>query len=163
MQRLFTPWRFSYISESVPEDGCFFCEAARHPDDPSRLVVYMGNHHMVMLNKYPYTNGHLLIAPLRHIADPLLAGADENAEFWPLVLRTQEALDRAYKPQGFNMGMNLGRAGGAGVPSHFHYHVVPRWEGDTNFMTVLGEVRLVPEEPASALERLRPIFQEEQP
>jgi ATP adenylyltransferase len=162
MQRLFTPWRFSYISESVPQDGCFFCEAAREPDDPSRLVVYVGDYHLVMLNKYPYTNGHLLIAPLSHIADPLEANAGATEEFWPLVLRSQEALERVYKPQGFNMGMNLGTAGGAGVPSHFHYHVVPRWEGDTNFMTVLGEVRLVPEEPAAVLERLRPIFQQEQ-
>lgn len=161
MQRLFTPWRFSYISEQAPQQDCFFCQAAQGPDDPDRLVVYLGQHHLVMLNKYPYNNGHLLVAPLAHIPDPLDDHAAARDELWPLVLLSQRVLKAAYSPQGFNMGINLGKAGGAGVPGHYHYHIVPRWEGDTNFMTVLGDVRLVPEEPGSVLNRLRPLFEEE--
>lgn len=161
MQRLFTPWRFRYISESLPRDSCFFCDAAQDPEDPERLVVFVGEFHLVMLNKYPYTNGHLLVAPLTHMSDPLDADPEAAAELWPLVLKSQKVLKQAYEPQGFNMGMNLGKAGGAGVPGHYHYHVVPRWTGDTNFMTVLGDVRLVPEDPRTVLERLRPFFQEE--
>jgi ATP adenylyltransferase len=161
MQRLFTPWRFSYISESIPRDGCFFCDAARNPEDPDRLVVFVGEYHVVMLNKFPYSSGHLLVAPFAHISDPLDEEPKASAELWPLVLKSQRILKQAYAPQGFNMGINLGIAGGAGVPGHYHYHVVPRWEGDTNFMTVLGEVRLMPEEGRSVVERLRPLFQEE--
>lgn len=158
MQRLFTPWRYSYISERVPQDGCFFCEAAHEPEAPERLVVFMDEHHMVMLNKYPYNNGHLLVAPLLHVTDPSEETEPAKSALWPLVLRSQHALKQAYSPQGFNLGLNLGKAGGAGVPGHYHFHIVPRWEGDTNFMTVLGDVRLVPEDPRSVIERLRPLF-----
>ena len=113
---------------------------------------------MVMLNLHPYTNGHLMVAPLKHIGVPLAMGEDESGEFWPLILRSQEVLKKAYSPEGFNLGMNLGRAAGAGVPDHFHFHIVPRWSGDTNFMSVLAGVRVVPEEPSQILDRLRPLF-----
>lgn len=162
MQRLFTPWRFKYITESFPPDACFFCDAAADPGDESRLVVYVGDHHLVMLNKYPYTNGHLLIAPLKHIANPLQAEEKASHELWPMVLRAIRVLEKAYSPQGFNLGMNLGTAGGAGVPGHYHYHVVPRWSGDTNFMTVLGDTRLLPEEPGAVITRLKPLFDQEE-
>lgn len=160
MQRLFTPWRFRYISESFSTEGCFFCEAAGDTEDPDRLVVHVAEYHLVMLNKYPYSNGHLLIAPLSHVADPLEVDQAAARELWPLVLKSQRVLKQAYRPQGFNMGINLGKAGGAGVPGHYHYHVVPRWEGDTNFMTVLGETRLIPEEPRAVMARLKPLFAE---
>ena len=160
MQTLFTPWRFSYISGSAPSEGCFFCEAAAEPDDPERLVVHLANHFMVMLNLHPYTNGHLMVAPLKHLAEPLAMAEDECGEFWPLILASQKVLEKAYSPEGFNLGMNLGRAAGAGVPDHFHFHIVPRWSGDTNFMSVLGGVRIVPGEPARILDRLRPLFAE---
>lgn len=160
MQTLFTPWRYSYISVSSKSEGCFFCEAAAEPDDPERLVVHSSDHFMVMLNLHPYTNGHLMVAPLKHLAAPLAMAEDEFSEFWPLILRSQKVLEKAYSPEGFNLGMNLGRAAGAGVPDHFHFHIVPRWSGDTNFMSVLGGVRVVPEEPAQILDRLRPLFAE---
>jgi len=160
MQTLFAPWRFSYVSVSSQTEGCFFCEAAAEPDNPERLVVHVSEHFLVMLNLHPYTNGHLMVAPLKHIDDPLAMSEDESGEFWPLILESQEVLKKAYSPGGFNLGMNLGRAAGAGVPDHFHFHIVPRWSGDTNFMSVLAGVRVVPEEPSQVLDRLRPLFAE---
>lgn len=163
MQTLLTPWRFAYITEtSVEPDGCFFCAAAEQPEDPQRLVVAMGEHHLVMLNRYPYTNGHLMVAPIRHLGNPEGSRPDAVAEFWPLVLKCQRVLVKAYGPDGFNMGLNLGDAGGAGVPDHFHFHIVPRWSGDTNFMSVVAETRLLPEEPIKIRERLLPLFEEEE-
>lgn len=161
MQTIFTPWRFRYISMNDQVEGCFFCQAAASREQADSLVVWRGEHHLVILNRYPYTNGHLMIAPLEHLADPRLSSPEARAEFWPLVLECQSVLSSVYSPDGFNMGLNLGSAGGAGVPSHYHFHVVPRWEGDTNFMTVLGGVRLVPEEPAQVAEKLRPLFEKE--
>ena len=161
MQQLFTPWRHTYITASPPADsGCFFCAAARNLDDPNGLVVHAGRHHLVMLNLHPYSNGHLMVAPLAHLASPLEEDAAARAELWPLVLRSQRVLERAYTPHGFNLGMNLGRPAGAGVPDHFHFHVVPRWNGDTNFMTVLAGVRLLPEDLRHTRERLKALFLE---
>jgi ATP adenylyltransferase len=162
MQTLLTPWRFAYISEYelVPE-GCFFCSATEHPEDPERLVVAVAEHHIVMVNRYPYTNGHLMVAPLIHLASPADSTMEAVEEFWPLVLNCQRVLERAYDPDGFNMGMNLGNAAGAGVPGHYHFHIVPRWSGDTNFMSVVAGTRLVPEEPEQVRERLVALFEEE--
>ena len=160
MQTIFAPWRFSYVSVSSPTEECFFCQAAAEPDNPERLVVHVTDNFLVMLNLHPYTNGHLMVAPLEHIDSPLAMGEQESGEFWPLILKSQAVLEKAYSPEGFNLGLNLGRAAGAGVPDHFHFHIVPRWSGDTNFMSVLGGVRVVPEEPSQILERLRPLFAE---
>jgi len=162
MEILFTPWRYSYIVRSSQESECFFCAAAHDPDDADRLVVHMASHHLVMLNLHPYSSGHLMVAPLEHLGTPYESSAEACAEFWPLVLRTQRVLAKAYTPDGFNLGMNVGRSAGAGVPGHFHFHVVPRWAGDTNFMTVLAEVRLVPEDLRKTRERLRALFAEEE-
>jgi len=163
MQTLLTPWRFAYISETPLEpEGCFFCAAAERPDDPQCLVVAVARHHLVMLNRYPYTNGHLMVAPLVHLADPEGSSSEAVEEFWPLVLKCQRVLQRAYGPDGFNMGINLGHAGGAGVPEHYHFHIVPRWLGDTNFMSVVAETRLLPEEPEQIRARLLPLFEEEE-
>lgn len=165
MDTLFTPWRQAYITrppESEPD--CFFCAAARCPDDPERLVVAVARYHLVMLNLHPYSSGHLMVAPLAHLASPQECDGEAGAELWPLVLRTQRVVAAAYAPEGFNLGMNLGRPAGAGVPGHYHFHVVPRWTGDTNFMSVLAEVRLVPEHLSQSRERLRALFaQEEEP
>ena len=162
MEILFTPWRYSYIVRSSQESECFFCAAAHDPDDEDRLVVHMARHHLVMLNLHPYSSGHLMVAPLEHLGTPFESSAEACAEFWPLVLKTQRVLAKAYTPDGFNLGMNVGRSAGAGVPGHFHFHVVPRWAGDTNFMTVLAEVRLVPEDLRKTRERLRALFAEEE-
>jgi ATP adenylyltransferase len=159
MQTLFTPWRYVYITARAPS-GCFFCAAAGEPG-ADELVVHRAAHHLVMLNLHPYTNGHLMVAPYAHLAAPRDAAPEARQEFWPLVLQAQRVLERAYGPDGFNLGMNLGSGAGAGVPGHFHFHVVPRWQGDTNFMSVVAEVRLVPEDLAAAASRLRTLFAQE--
>ncbi len=162
MQQLFTPWRYAYVSAGSDDSGCFFCAAARCPDDPGGLVVYTTRHHLVMLNLHPYATGHLMVAPLGHFASPHESGPEAQAEFWLLALRCQRILTEAYHPDGFNLGMNLGPSAGAGVPGHFHFHIVPRWAGDTNFMTVLAEVRLIPEDLRHSRERLRALFAREE-
>ncbi len=162
MEQLFTPWRYSYITSNPTDSDCFFCTAGSHADDPEGLVVHKARHHLVMLNLHPYSNGHLMVAPLEHLASPQESGPEAQAEFWPLVLSAQRVLTAAYQPHGFNLGMNLGRPAGAGVPGHFHFHLVPRWNGDTNFMTVLAEVRLVPEDLRHSRERLRALFAREE-
>ena len=140
----------------------FFCAAAKNPGDPDGLVVHAAGLHLVMLHLHPYSNGHLMVAPLEHHSSPQESGPAAQAEFWPLVLKAQRVLQAAYSPHGFNLGMNLGRPAGAGVPGHFHFHLVPRWTGDTNFMTVLAEVRLVPEDLRQSRERLRALFAREE-
>lgn len=159
-QVLFTPWRYAYITgEKQPAAAeCFFCAAARDRDDPERLVVYRSEHHLVLLNRHPYSSGHLMVAPLVHVDSPDAVDEAARAELWPLVLRARAVLERAYSPHGFNLGMNLGSAAGAGVPGHFHFHLVPRWHGDSNFMATVGGVRLVPEDPLAACARLRRLF-----
>jgi len=161
METLFTPWRYAYITASPPESDCFFCAAGKNPADPDGLVVHTSRHHLVMLNLHPYSSGHLMVAPLDHVGTPQDSPPEAQAEFWPLVLKSQRVLAKAYAPQGFNLGMNLGKPAGAGVPGHFHFHLVPRWAGDTNFMTVLAEVRLVPEDLRQTRERLRALFVQE--
>lgn len=159
-ETLFTPWRYDYIKSDRTNEAeeCFFCAAAAEPDDPERLVVHLAEHHLVMLNRHPYTNGHLMVAPRSHVAAPELAPPAARAELLPLVLLARQAVTEAYGPDGFNLGMNLGRAGGAGVPDHYHFHVVPRWQGDTNFMGVVAGVRLVPEALGASYEKLGGIF-----
>jgi ATP adenylyltransferase len=160
MEILFTPWRYEYITKSADSAGCFFCAAAQQPDDPDGLVVATGAHHLVMLNLHPYSNGHLMVAPLAHLASPQESSEGARDEFWPLILKSQRVLAAAYQPHGFNLGMNLGTPAGAGVPGHYHFHVVPRWNGDTNFMTVLAGVRLLPEDLRHTRERLKALFRE---
>jgi len=162
MQHLYTPWRYSYITTSAADPECFFCAAGRNPDDPEGLVVHVGRHHLVMLNLHPYSNGHVMVAPLDHLASPLDSAEEAGREFWPLVLKVQRVLAEAYRPHGFNLGMNVGAPAGAGVPGHFHFHLVPRWTGDTNFMTVLAETRLIPEDMRQSRERLRALFVREE-
>jgi ATP adenylyltransferase len=162
MQRLFTPWRYAYITANSADPGCFLCAAACCPDGPDSLVVHCARHHLVMLNLHPYSNGHLMVAPLEHLASPHESGPEAQAELWPLVLKCQRLLTAAYNPHGFNLGMNVGSSAGAGVPGHFHFHIVPRWTGDTNFMTVLAEVRLIPEDLRQSRERLRALFAREE-
>lgn len=163
MEQLFTPWRYAYITASSPAGSeCFFCAAARRPEDPDGLVVHATARHVVMLNLHPYANGHVMVAPHAHWTSPLESDDETRAEFWPLVLRCQRVLMEAYKPHGLNMGINVGSPAGAGVPGHYHFHLVPRWNGDTNFMTVLAEVRIIPEDLRQSRERLRALFAREE-
>ena len=159
MDRLYSPWRLSYVttaSEAVA--GCIFCNAVA-ADESDPLVVARGRSAFVILNLYPYNSGHLMIVPNRHIASLADLSAEERAEVMDLTARAEVAVTEVYRPQGLNIGVNLGKAAGAGIADHLHVHVVPRWTGDTNFMSVLGNVRVLPEEVPASVERLRPVFE----
>ena len=143
MDHLWSPWRLSYVTGSARGTGCVFCDAASGRDEA--LVVYRGATSFVILNKFPYNNGHLMVVPNRHIATLGEANGDELAEIMTLASRAERAIRQAYEPHGLNMGINLGKPAGAGILDHLHMHVVPRWNGDTNFMAVLGDVRVIPE------------------
>lgn len=155
MDRLWTPWRLAYVTEaSTPKADCIFCDAAARLDEEP-LVVHQGVQVFVILNKYPYNNGHLMIVPRRHVGQLAALDADEMRELGELAQACEAALTDVYGPHGFNMGLNLGRSAGAGVLDHLHLHVVPRWNGDTNFMAVVGETRVLPEELAETARRVR--------
>ena len=150
---LWAPWRLEYIGNADEHDGCFFCDALAGPDEAG-LVVARGTSAFVLLNKFPYSSGHLLVAPLRHTGD--FSGLDdaEAIAIHRLASRGIDALAATYAPEGFNLGWNLGRVAGAGVLDHVHLHVVPRWGGDTNFMPVLADVKVLPEHLAETRRRL---------
>jgi ATP adenylyltransferase len=156
MDRLWSPWRLTYVTGGTSTAQCIFCEAAEAADAP--LVLHRGTHAFVILNLYPYNNGHLMIVPRRHIATLAEATADELQELIGLTRRSEIVLTEAYAPHGLNVGINLGKAAGAGLADHLHIHVVPRWSGDTNFMTVVGIVRVLPETLDATAEKLRPLF-----
>jgi ATP adenylyltransferase len=159
LERLWSPWRLTYVSASGEPKGCVFCDA--QVDGPATpLVLHRGTTCFVILNLYPYNNGHLMVVPNRHVASLALATPDELAEMMRLTQAAEIALTEAYHPQGINVGMNLGRPAGAGIADHMHIHVVPRWTGDTNFMSVVGNVRVLPEDLEQTGNRLRPIFEQ---
>lgn len=149
MKRLWTPWRMSYLKgpKSPEPGGCIFCDkiSAGVEHDRENYVLLRGEHAFMMLNLYPYTNGHLMVAPYAHTGDLTLLDSAAQCEMLQFVSRGIRALRETMNPQGFNVGANLGRVAGAGVEDHVHFHVVPRWNGDTNFMPVLAEVRMIPE------------------
>jgi ATP adenylyltransferase len=148
-----------YITHADQETGCVFCNALDLPDDGKNLVVARGARAFVLLNKYPYTSGHLMVAPLAHQPSLELLDPETRAELMELVSRSLETLRALYAPQGFNVGANIGEAAGAGVPGHVHTHIVPRWTGDTNFMSVIGEVRVLPEELGQTWRRIRDLWE----
>ncbi len=158
MDRLYSPWRYSYVSAvSEPVPGCIFCAAAA--SDPAEpLIVARGRSAFVILNLYPYNSGHLMVVPQRHAASLSELSPDELSELMTLTARAEVAVTEVYRPQGINIGVNLGKAAGAGIADHLHLHVVPRWTGDTNFMSVVGSVRVLPEDIPASAERLRPVF-----
>lgn len=145
MEQLWAPWRLEYIKSADEESvGCVFCSAA-HGDDAEKLVVSRGTHAFVLLNKFPYASGHFMVAPLRHTGDFTNLSQEEIVEIHRLASTGLGALSQLYAPQAYNLGWNLGRVAGAGVVDHVHLHVVPRWAGDTNFMPVLADVKVLPE------------------
>jgi ATP adenylyltransferase len=157
MEHLWSPWRLEYVTGKSTSPGCVFCEAvAGHQQ--SDLVVFQGRTCFVILNLYPYNNGHLMVVPNRHIGKLADATSEELCELIELTRRAEIVLTEAYAPHGLNMGINLGKPAGAGVLDHVHLHVVPRWSGDTNFMTVVGATRVLPEELPQTAARLRPLF-----
>ncbi|HKV37249.1 MAG TPA: HIT domain-containing protein [Pyrinomonadaceae bacterium] len=148
MQRLWSPWRSKYIASGVDAqaEGCVFCRIAADPDsDASNFVLHRGEHAFALLNLYPYITGHLMIVPYLHTSELDAVPKEITDEMMDLAKRSQTALRNVYSPSGFNLGMNLGSAAGAGIADHIHIHVLPRWSGDTNFMTTVGESRVIPE------------------
>lgn len=155
MKRLWASWRMKYISSAEKTPGCAFCEAMKIEDSAENLIVHRGGYAMILLNKYPYTSGHIMVAPLAHVAN--LEDLDEPTgnEIFRLITLGTGILKQVYHPEGFNIGANLGQAAGAGIPGHLHFHIVPRWNGDTNYMSTVGEVRVLPEELDISFTRIK--------
>ena len=161
MDRLWSPWRAQYIASGADsqKDGCVFCRIVRDSEhDADNLVLHRGEHSFIVLNLYPYISGHLMVVPYLHTADFDTTPKEITDEMMDLTKRGQTALREVYSPAGFNIGMNLGVAAGAGVADHIHIHVLPRWVGDTNFMTTVGETRVLPEDLPTTYEKLRSRF-----
>ena len=157
MDRIWSPWRHSYVTRAEDPHECVFC-VAQSTESGLALVVHDAPLAYVILNLYPYNAGHLMVVPRRHAASLSLLTRDELNAIALLTQRSEQVLTEAYQPQGINVGMNLGRPAGAGIVDHLHVHLVPRWNGDTNFMSVVGEVRVLPEELPRTAARLRPLF-----
>ena len=162
MERLWSPWRMEYIESDRDDEGegCVFCALAASDDPHGARVLARDELAFATLAKYPYNPGHLLLLPVRHVDDLEGMTDEENAEVARLLQRSLRALRGTAEPQGFNVGLNLGRVAGAGIPEHLHWHVVPRWSGDTNFMPVIGQTRVLPELLDETFEKLRPLFAE---
>lgn len=160
MEVLFTPWRYSYLTapKGVQPEGCIFCIAAASPQHRDTLTIYRGEQALVMLNRYPYTNGHLMVAPIAHEARLFDSTDSSLGALIRLTAEAQRILSDVYHPDGFNVGMNFGQVAGAGVADHYHMHIVPRWAGDSNFMTVTARTRLVPEDLGVTFDKLQPHF-----
>ncbi len=157
MHVLWAPWRMAYIGAPKPA-GCIFCTHPAAADQKAALVLAQPAHAVVMLNRYPYGNGHVMVAPRRHTADLSALSAEEHGALAETVRRAVALLQNTFRCDGMNVGMNLGSAAGAGIADHLHWHIVPRWIGDTNFMPLIGEVRSIPEHLESMWDRLRPPF-----
>jgi ATP adenylyltransferase len=158
MNRLWAPWRIEYVSTGDKDNGCVFCNASRQKPSASNLVLYKGRKALVMLNKYPYTNAHCMVAPRRHLAEYERLTSCEISEMNQLTQQLIAILKKVYNPAGFNIGMNIGRAAGAGIDTHLHQHIVPRWPGDVNFMSAVAETRVISEGLIAAYERIAPLF-----
>ncbi len=158
MDHLWTPWRSAYIQEKRDKTACIFCSAAASLNDEENLVLFRGDAVFIMLNRYPYTSGHLMIAPYEHVSQLVQASEGAAAEMMALARRVEQILREVYKPDGLNLGMNLGEAAGAGIEQHIHLHVLPRWKGDANFMTSVGNTRIIPEALQDTYCKLKPHF-----
>lgn len=158
MEHLWTPWRSAYVSQKPGHDFCVFCDAVASRDDERTLLLYRANHNFIILNRFPYSSGHLMIAPNAHVSK--LTGIDAAAadEMMQLARLTETILEEIYNPHGINLGMNMGEAAGAGIAAHIHLHVLPRWTGDANFMTTVGHTRVIPESLEDSFRKLRARF-----
>lgn len=159
MRVLWAPWRVEYVTSSDAGEGCIFCPGDDRSHDEERLILYIGDRSIVLMNRFPYINGHLLIAPLRHVGTLDSLVPEEKLDLITMVERSIDALKAVMNPGGFNIGINLGKVAGAGIEGHIHFHVVPRWSGDTNYMTVVGEVRVIPEHLRATYQKLLPFFE----
>lgn len=154
MERIWAPWRMEYIGNSASDQRCIFCSQTPERSDRERLILARSEHSLIMLNRYPYTGGHLMVSPLRHTAELDELSDPELLDVIRTVRRARSLLQRVARPDGFNIGLNLGKAAGAGVAEHLHFHIVPRWNGDSNFMTVVGDLRVIPEGLLTAYDQL---------
>ncbi|MBN9658898.1 MAG: HIT domain-containing protein [Acidobacteria bacterium] len=161
MDRLWSPWRYRYVSKASQSDACIFCVKSGEQRDEENLILHRGLHNFVLLNLYPYTTGHLMVAPYAHIASLEDLPEETSAELMQLTRAAVRHLRAVYRPQGLNAGMNLGECAGAGVAGHLHMHVLPRWAGDANFMTTIGETRIMPEELPETWRKLAAAFRGE--
>jgi ATP adenylyltransferase len=159
VDRLWAPWRIGYVL-SEKSDGCIFCEKPAAGDDAAELILNRGQLSYVLMNAYPYNNGHLLVVPYEHVSDMLSLSEEQLVDIMRLTRRTLGAIERAMRPDGFNVGFNVGRVAGAGIEEHVHMHIVPRWAGDTNFMPVLGDTRVVPQSLRECYELLLGHFEQ---
>src|SRR5438105_15027487 len=161
MNQLWAPWRMELIERGGPHQGCIFCDLPRAANDRENLVLGRTRHSFAILNRYPYNNGHIMLVPRSHQADLPALPREESDELGEMLRVSVRLLGEAYKAQGYNVGMNLGRVAGAGIADHLHWHVVPRWNGDTNFMPVLGDTKVMIEHLYASWDRLRPLFDAE--
>ncbi len=157
MKQIWAPWRIEYIQIQKPE-GCILCDKPKQKDDAANYILYRGERNFIIMNSYPYNPGHLMIAPYRHVANLEELTDEERREHFEMVSRSVKILREVFNPAGFNIGMNLGKIAGAGIDDHIHTHIVPRWQGDTNFMPVIADVRVIPEALAETYENLKGRF-----
>lgn len=153
MKHIWAPWRIEYILQDKPE-GCILCDKPKEDKDAENYILYRGNHNFIMMNSYPYNPGHLMIAPYRHIPGLEELTEEERNEHFELVSRSIRVLREVFQPGGFNIGANLGKVAGAGIDDHFHSHIVPRWQGDTNYVPILADTRVVPQALAETYKSL---------
>jgi ATP adenylyltransferase len=158
MEILWAPWRMEYVGAGHEKGECIFCPGNDRSRDEERLILYPGDRGVILMNRFPYINGHLLVAPVRHVSALDVLTDEEKLDLITMVEKAVGVLRKAMNPGGFNVGLNLGRIAGAGVEDHIHFHIVPRWSGDTNYMTVVGEVRVIPEHIRATYKKLLPLF-----
>jgi ATP adenylyltransferase len=161
MKNLYSPWRINYILQEK-KDGCIFCQKPKANDDKTHLILKRGKYTYIVMNLYPYNNAHLMVVPYRHIAELSELNDAELLEMSKMVQLSEKVLKRVYKPDGFNIGMNLGEVAGAGVAGHLHIHIVPRWLGDTNFISTIGKTRVIPERMEDTYNKLKNEFSKEE-
>ncbi len=155
MKWIWSPWRMKYVTKNSEEPGRLFCNVLKQNNDAENLIVYRGKNGYVLLNRYPYTSGHLMVVPMTHVSSLTELDAATRLELFDLLAHAEATLKQVYHPEGFNIGANLGEVAGAGIPGHLHFHLVPRWCGDTNFMSVVGETRVLPESLSESYQRIQ--------
>lgn len=158
MDYLWSPWRYRYVSREAASDKCIFCEKAAETDDARNLILHRGERNFILLNLYPYTTGHMMIVPYEHVATVAEAQPETLTEMMLLARKASACLQDVYHPQGLNLGMNIGECAGAGIAGHIHMHLLPRWVGDSNFMTTISETRVIPEELTETYRKLKDAF-----
>ncbi|WP_022671024.1 HIT family protein [Hippea alviniae] len=158
MDKLWAPWRIGYILSDKKEDGCVFCNAFNSKNDEEKLVLFRSKHSFIIMNLYPYNAGHLMVVPNRHISNPIELTEEEQLDMFKLTNKCIEILKKVMNPDGFNLGMNLGRSAGAGIDDHIHIHIVPRWNGDTNFMPILSDTKVISESLKETYKKLKGVL-----